>query len=113
MGVPQLFQTLINNYNIKLLNELQSDLYTNFYLDFNCAIYQCIKPEIKTEDTLILHVIEYLDKLCKYIPNIRLLYVALDGVAPLAKIVNQRNRRFHSASKKLQIDEINQKYNII
>jgi 5'-3' exonuclease len=109
MGVPKLFHTLIQQYHhneatnptgyniIKPMIDNNSP--THFYLDFNGGIYQCIKPEITTEETLILHVVEYLELLCKCIPNLELIYIAFDGVAPFGKIKNQRERRFHSVCR--------------
>jgi 5'-3' exonuclease len=80
------------------------------FLDFNCAIYYVIKPEFKTPETLITYTLEYLDTLCKLIPNLEVLYLALDGVPPRAKMEQQRFRRFHSVCKKNKAMEINQKY---
>lgn len=106
MGVPKLFHTLIQQYHHDpvtnptgyyiIKHNLDNDFPTHLYLDFNGGIYQCIKPEIQTEETLILHVIEYLETLCSIIPNLELIYIAFDGVAPQGKIAQQRQRRFHS-----------------
>jgi 5'-3' exonuclease len=106
MGVPKLFHTLIQQYHHHAItnptgyyiikHKINNDLPSHFYLDFNGGIYQCIKPEIQTEETLILHVIEYLETLCSIIPNLELIYIAFDGVAPQGKIAQQRQRRFHS-----------------
>ncbi len=69
MGVPGLFSHL-RKYNKK--NDVQSTIKShlpnaseaiNLYLDFNGAIYQALKSEIKTEETFILHIIEYLHNL--------------------------------------------------
>lgn len=71
MGVPGLFSHL-RKYNKK--NDVQSTIKSHLpnldenihlYLDFNGAIYQALKPEIKTEATFILHILEYLDNLVK------------------------------------------------
>ena len=71
MGVPGLFSHL-RKYNKK--NDVQSTIKShlpnsgepiNLYLDFNGAIYQALKSEIKTEETFILHILEYLDNLVK------------------------------------------------
>ena len=58
MGVPKLFHTLIQQYqhnditnptgyNI-VQKDIGNDLPVHLYFDFNSAIYQVIKPEIKT-----------------------------------------------------------------
>jgi len=106
MGVPKLFHSLIEQYHHNpttnptgyniIKKEIDNDLPTHFYLDFNGGIYQCIKPEIKTEETLILHVVEYLELVCNCIPNLELIYITLDGVAPNFKSNQQRIRRHHS-----------------
>ena len=83
---------------------------TKLFLDFNCAIYQVLKPEFKTDGTLIIHTIEYLDNLVKIFDDLDLLYVAIDGVPPRAKMEQQRSRRFHSVCKKKKANEINEKY---
>ena len=71
MGVPGLFSYL-RKYNKKNddFSTIKSTLPfpgepIHLYLDFNGAIYQVIKPEIRTNETLILHVLEYLDNLIK------------------------------------------------
>ena len=71
MGVPGLFSYL-RKYNKKndqfstiksILPQPNENIH--LYLDFNGAMYQVIKPEIKTNETLILHILEYLDNLIK------------------------------------------------
>jgi len=120
MGVPKLFQSLIQKYhhhtisnptgyNI-IVKSIDTSLPTHLYLDFNCGIYQCIKPEIKTEDTLILYVVEYLELLCNITPNLELIFIALDGVPVGGKIKNQRERRFHSVCKKNRANNLNNTY---
>ena len=122
MGVPKLFQSLIQKYhhhhvsnptgyNI-IIPKINTLIPTHLYLDFNGGIYQCIKQDIKTEETLILHVIEYLEFICNIIPNLELIFIALDGVPPAGKIKNQRERRFHSVAKKYHANNINEKYGI-
>jgi 5'-3' exoribonuclease 1 len=85
----------------------------HLYLDFNGGIYQTIKPEIKSESTLITYTIQYLDNLVKLYPipqsqddttpnRITKLFIALDGVPPRAKMEQQRTRRYHSKIRKAE-----------
>ncbi len=109
MGVPKLFHSLIQQYHHNdvsnptgfyiIQKEIENNLPTHLYFDFNSAIYQVITTEIKTPETLILYTVQYLETLCQIIPNLELVYVALDGVPPFGKIKNQRERRFHSIAK--------------
>lgn len=121
MGIPGLFSSCINNYHkttqsndveYKIVKPELTDKSkpTHLYLDFNAGIYQVIKPDIKTPETLILRVLDYLDLIVSIPGNVELLYIAFDGVPPRAKIEQQRARRFHSVCKKTKMEEINTKY---
>ena len=101
---------LNNDNNDNNNNSSNSNSKTKLFLDFNCAIYYVLKPEFKTDETLIIHTIEYLDSLVKIFDNLDLLYIAIDGVPPRAKMEQQRSRRFHSVCKKKKANEINEKY---
>ena len=79
-----------------------------FGLDLNCAIYYCVKkvqqktpysPEIRTkwEQDLINEVIAYIKHIDQIVQPTNTLYIAVDGVAPMAKIKQQRLRRFKSS----------------
>jgi len=76
-------------------------------LDLNCAIYHCLaklqkktpfNPESRLdfENRLIQSVIQYIVKLRDHVQPTDLLYIAVDGVVPIAKIRQQRLRRFKS-----------------
>uniref|UniRef100_A0A6C0EYQ2 Xrn1 N-terminal domain-containing protein n=1 Tax=viral metagenome TaxID=1070528 RepID=A0A6C0EYQ2_9ZZZZ len=113
MGVPGLFSSLIKEHNSEetqiIKKSIDNDLTNHFYLDFNCALYTALyaNPDIKTEDTLIIYIIEYLETLCKIIPDLSLIYIAIDGCPPAGKQVQQRARRFHSICKRNRINKIN------
>jgi len=79
-----------------------------FGLDLNCAIYYCVRkvqtktpyaPQIKAkwEADLITEVLAYIQQMDKLVNPTTTLYIAVDGVAPMAKIKQQRLRRFRSA----------------
>ena len=79
-----------------------------FALDLNCAIYHCVKKvqrkqpfseevRAKWEAALIQEVIAYIQQLENIVQPTDCVYVAVDGVAPMAKIRQQRVRRFKSA----------------
>ena len=65
----------LNNDNI---NNNTNSSKTKLFLDFNCAIYYVLKPEFKTDETLIIHTIEYLDNLVKIFDNLDLLYIRMN-----------------------------------
>jgi len=76
--------------------------------DANCAIYDCVtalsgripyKRENHTmwEAQLIKDTIHYFEKIIKAVHPSEAVWIAFDGVAPMAKIRQQRGRRFKSA----------------
>ena len=80
-----------------------------FALDLNCAIYHCVRKvqqrwpydpaeRIRWESRLIDSVLAYIRQLTAVVNPTEVTYVAVDGVAPMAKIKQQRTRRFKSAS---------------
>ena len=72
------------------------------YLDMNGIIHNCIgviNDEGLTEEDMMMRVFAYISRLFDIIKPRRLFYMALDGVAPRAKMNQQRARRFRSANE--------------
>jgi 5'-3' exonuclease len=114
----------MKNYKKKgfVFQKNQTDMETidYFLIDANCLIHPvCFKviaenPDLqdndKLEDKMINSVLEYLDKLINYVNPAKGVYLAIDGVAPVAKIKQQRSRRFKSVADKIMWDNIKKKY---
>jgi len=91
-----------------------------FLLDLNCAIHpMCFKvlaeyPDLKNleklEKKMMNQVIEYINTLVDYVGPKKVVYLAIDGVAPVAKIKQQRTRRFKSVHDKQLFDNIKKKH---
>ena len=104
MGIPSYFSYIVKNHIkiIKRLTELKS--INNFYLDSNSIIYDCLRDisnnydgnNNKFENLLIKSVIKKLDMYIKFINPIDKTMIAFDGVAPVAKLEQQRTRRYKS-----------------
>ena len=76
-------------------------------LDLNCAIYHCVRLQqqqtpyaaarrLEFERAVVERTVAYIKQLDKHV-GARSVYVAVDGVAPMAKLKQQRMRRFKSA----------------
>ena len=108
MGIPSYFSYIISNYAniIKNLKQLLHDNTNMQYLfmDCNSIIYdefrkleeELAKNNVNTENIeniLINNVISKIGEYIYYIKPSELVYIAFDGVAPFAKMEQQRNRR--------------------
>ena len=114
MGVPALFSLIVRKYGdiIKTLetNEIyhtnvkhatkaktKTDIkYHNLYLDSNSIVYDSVHRlgENITEDLLISSVCKQIHHYINQVKPSENVYITFDGVAPVAKLENQRNRRY-------------------
>ena len=131
MGVPGFFLWLHKNYKKKsfvfvkekikddeILDELNNIDY--FLIDTNCLIHpMCFKilaenPDLdnqdKLENKMIHKVLEYIEEISNYVKPKKGIFIAIDGVAPVAKIKQQRSRRFKSVHDKELWDKIKKKH---
>ncbi|KAK9865531.1 hypothetical protein WJX84_008983 [Apatococcus fuscideae] len=105
MGIPKFYRWLSERY--PLLNQfIGSDAVPeidNLYLDMNGIFHNCTHgndPGRKlTEEEMVLRIFNYLEKLFELVKPKKLMFMAIDGVAPRAKMNQQRSRRFRAAKE--------------
>ncbi|ODM95979.1 5'-3' exoribonuclease 1 [Orchesella cincta] len=77
--------------------------FDNLYLDMNGIIHNCSHPNDEDvhlripEENIFRDIFHYIDFLFRMIKPCRVFFMAIDGVAPRAKMNQQRGRRFRSA----------------
>ena len=126
MGVPGFFLWLWKKYKksnfVLNLEEIKNEFETKWLcLDANCLLHpKCFEVLAENpnytnknnlENKMINRCLEYMDKLINEINPTEGIYLAIDGVAPIAKIKQQRSRRFKSISDRDLFDKIKTKHN--
>ena len=104
MGIPSYFSYIIKNHtNIIRKRRHLNKKFSSLYMDCNSIIYDCVRsiesdtePRPKgfdIEDAIIRGVIAKISKYLDEIQPSNVIFIAFDGVAPYAKMEQQRIRR--------------------
>ncbi|KAG7320040.1 hypothetical protein KOW79_017183 [Hemibagrus wyckioides] len=107
MGVPKFYRWISERYPClsEVVKEHQIPEFDNLYLDMNGIIHQCSHPNDEdvhfriTEEKIFSDIFHYLEVLFRIIKPRKVFFMAVDGVAPRAKMNQQRGRRFRSAKE--------------
>ncbi|CAH0728977.1 unnamed protein product, partial [Brenthis ino] len=113
MGVPKFFRYTSERYPClnELVKQYQIPEFDNMYLDMNGIIHNCSHPDDSnphfriTEEKIFKDIFHYISILFQIIKPKKLFFMAIDGVAPRAKMNQQRGRRFRSAREAEQLEE--------
>jgi len=127
MGIPTFFLKILTNKYYKNIHsgvkngKIECDY---FFLDYNGIVYSAyekIKKDIEgknfskndIEDTVINEVVRYTKYLiCDVVKPKVLTYIAFDGPAPRAKMVQQRSRRYKGYYDKIYLQNEKKRLNI-
>ena len=107
MGIPSYFSYIVKNHShiIKKISKSQTvdkTVFNNLYLDCNSIIYDAVhsidfskltETDVKT---IIRFVFQKIDEYIALIKPDTNIFIAFDGVAPVAKLDQQRERRYKS-----------------
>jgi len=105
MGVPKFYRWTSERYPClsQVVREHQIPEFDNLYLDMNGIIHVCSHPNdddphFRISDADIFkNIFHYIEVLFRIIKPKKNFFMAVDGVAPRAKMNQQRGRRFRTA----------------
>ncbi|EDO17798.1 hypothetical protein Kpol_541p40 [Vanderwaltozyma polyspora DSM 70294] len=106
MGIPKFFRYISERWPtiLQLIENDQIPEFDNLYLDMNSIFHNCTHgndidstKRRLSEEEVFQNIFNYIDHLFNTIKPKKKFYMAIDGVAPRAKMNQQRSRRFRSA----------------
>ena len=112
MGIPSYFSHIIKEHRkiIKKYDQTETSV-DNLYMDANSIIYDAVysikndyKSKLQFEKLIYKTVCEKIEVILKLI-NPKCCFLAFDGVAPNAKLEQQRQRRFKSVFNKKLLEK--------
>jgi 5'-3' exonuclease len=103
MGVPSYFSYIVKNH-ANIIKKLSNNTIqvNNLYLDCNSIIYDAVhnidfSKLVETDmNTIIRAVCLKIEEYINLLKPTDIIYIAFDGVAPVAKLEQQRSRRYKS-----------------
>ncbi|XP_052760032.1 5'-3' exoribonuclease 1-like [Mya arenaria] len=112
MGVPKFYRWISERFPClsEVVKEFQIPEFDNLYLDMNGIVHVCSHPEDDnphfriTEEKIFSDIMYYLEFLFRMIKPQKVFFMAVDGVAPRAKMNQQRGRRFRSAREAEELE---------
>ena len=91
MGIPSYFSYVLKNH-VKIIKRLQEVRCKELFIDANSLIYDVVKDSQENiYENVYQKILNLMNKL-----NPEFTFVAFDGVAPLAKMKQQKQRRYKS-----------------
>ena len=119
MGIPSYFRCITKDYpHIIIKSQLEN--VDSLYLDFNGAIHPCCRKivlegyttqrQLQFERRMVVEIIRYLENIVEYVNPKKLVYIAIDGSAPRAKMTQQRTRRFKKIKEGKIVNQITEQY---
>ena len=102
MGIPAYFSYIVKNHLDIIQKFTQDTKISHFYLDSNSIIYDSIHEidfdNLKSNELnhILQLIVSKIAALIQIISPSKNILIAFDGVAPLAKLEQQRSRRYKS-----------------
>lgn len=107
MGIPSYYKNLINKYNNIKIN-INNINFNKLFIDYNGLIHPIAHITLCNNLSKEIFYNKLWEKTLEIINNIKpeKTYIFIDGVAPLAKVIQQRKRRYMSDKKEWDTNAI-------
>ena len=130
MGVPGFYKMLMEankkkstceNKPTNLVLQAPETQTTHLFVDANCMMHpECFKvlseypnsEPIALEKKMLSQITDYMDYIVDTVGPTKMLFISVDGPAPMAKMAQQRLRRFKSVRDKLDMDKLKKKHDL-
>lgn len=96
MGIPSYFSHILKNYSITKKYENKNHDNNLLFLDCNSFVYDAIYADIEITNNNIFKFVINRILYFIYLLSPKQTYIAFDGIVPMAKMKQQRERRFKS-----------------
>lgn len=108
MGIPSYYKRLLDKQPA-LVTKAHPGAIDWLWMDFNCLMYHCLRaPDLRAfpgqgeeagawEGELLDRIVAYTERVVREVGPKEGVYIAVDGVVPMAKMRQQRLRRFKSS----------------
>lgn len=110
MGIEKFHKWLYNRYK-NCFEDIKKSSFNYVYIDINCILHRVVNGSIN-EKMLFKKFYSHINNILKFNVPTKKLILAIDGVAPFAKIILQRKRRL-KISRNISSKNINRKSGII
>ena len=107
MGIPSYFSHIIKNHSHVIKKNIDVLVIERLYMDCNSILYDSYHevynnndnysiPEDAIHQCILEKTVQKIDEYIRRLKPTHLVYIAFDGPAPVAKMEQQRNRRYKS-----------------
>lgn len=116
MGIPTYFKYLLEKFSDEII--VTSDNIDFFYIDFNSIIYNCFYEnpshfsQINNRKLFHNHILQKTLSLCKVVNPRKEVFIAWDGSIPVAKVHQQRSRRYKAQYESFVLKKTSEDNNI-
>ena len=113
MGIPNYFYHVLTNHT-SIIQKLEFHSIHNLYLDSNSIVYDCVYENdgiVTSYHDLYQNVYESILRIIQITKPTNKAFISFDGVVPMAKMIQQKQRRYKSRLTKEILNKKSESWN--